>query len=266
MMLLLHVLIQLAGAAPPERGECAEHPRAALVQALQASEVAWHNLDGDALDAAMGRVRAATACLSDVADLDLVLMVHQAHARHAWTTYDPQASARAWLAVRDLAPEWTRAYEEDVPKDHPVRELWVERPQWTATLDEVPPGGWRIDGVESRDVPLDRAFFIQAIGRKGGIAYSGWHQTANDVPQSPWRTERVARLRKRGTVVAGVMGLAGAGLIAGALVDRARIQNVNTPARDIPDLQKRANALGGTGMALVGTSLVTVGVLWGVRW
>lgn len=256
----------LLGVALAQEAPCPERPRATLVDALQASSVAWAQLDGDALDAAMSRVRQATGCMHDVAELDLVLQIHQAQARHAWTTYDPQASARAWLAVRDLAPVWTAAYEADVPRDHPVRELWAERPQWTTRLDEEPPGGWLVDGVPGREVPLDRAFVLQALGRQGEVAYTAWHLTAAEVPQTPWRTERLARVRRRGSAAAGVLAAGGVGLIAGSLVVRGRLSDPDTPDSELLALQKRSNALGGAGLATAGTSLLTLGLLWGVRW
>lgn len=266
MLLFAGSLFLGPGAAHAQDVPCSEAPRVALLDALQAASVAWSALDGDGLDQAMARVRTQVGCLREPAELDLVLAVHQAHARHAWTTYDPQVSARAWLAVRDLAPEWTDAYEADVPPDHPVRELWKARKPWTTTLDEQPPGGWIIDGTPGTVVPLDRAFWLQALDRRGQVAYSAWHVSAADVPQTPWRIQRVRRMRVRGTIVAGVVMAGGLAALGGAGATRLKIQDPSTPDRDLLPLQTRQNVLAGVGVGAIGASAVAVAVLWGVRW
>jgi hypothetical protein len=243
---------------------CSVLPRAELVEALQRADLAWKALDGDGLDAAMADVRRHVPCLTEPTELELVLQVHRAQARHAWTTYDPQASSRAWLAVRDLAPVWPDEYESDVAEDHPVRELWTKRPQWTTTLDEHPPGGWVVDGTAAVQVPLDRAFVLQALDRRGAVIYSQWHLSAAEVPQSPWRAQRIRRIRMRGTLLAGGLGLVGAGLVGGGLVVAQSIDNV--PVQDRPAYKDRANNLAGTGFAVMGGSALALGVLWGVKW
>jgi len=260
------LILLLAGLALAQEADCPDDPRNALVGALQASSVAWSSLDGKSLDAAMVELREAVACLDEPADLDLVLAVHRAHARHAWTTYDAQASARAWLAVRDLAPTWTDAYESDVPKDHPVRELWDERPHWTTELDQEPPGGWLVDGTRSREVPMDRAFMLQAVDRRGAIAYSAWHLTAAEVPQSPWRDQHIKTVRARWTVVSAIVAAGGVGLLGGAYATRQTMKDPATPDRRLLALQRQSNMLGVAGATTVGASALTMGLLWGVKW
>lgn len=256
--------LAVATSAAADDEDCSVLPRAELVEALQRADLAWQALDGAALDGAMGDVRRHVPCLAEPIELPLVLQLHQAFARHAWTTYDPQTSARAWLAVRDLAPTWTDAYDDDVAADHPVRELWAQRPQWTTTLDEEPPGGWLVDGTASATVPLDRAFVLQALDRRGRVVYSAWHVSAADVPQSPWRAQRIRRIRTRGTVLAGGLALTGAGLLGAGLLVREQMKSV--PARDLPAYQTRANTLAGTGGGMLGASALAVGVLWAVKW
>lgn len=256
------LLLASVGIAQDE--PCSTVPKAELVEALQRADVAWNDLDGTALDNAMVDIRRHVPCLNAPVELRLVLQLHQAHGRHAWTTYDPQASARAWLAVRDLAPEWTDAYDADVAPDHPVRDLWNSRPQWNTTLDEGPPGGWLVDGTPSTEVPLDRAFVLQAMNRRGAVLYSAWHLSAADVPQSPWRAERIKRLRVRGTVLGSVLAVGGGATLVSGVVVRRRAAEV--PTQDKVAYIQRSNVLMGTGASVVGASALSMGLLWGVRW
>jgi len=249
---------------PPGPAMCHPTPRTALLQELAKARQAWDDLDGDGIDRAMAKVRAHVRCLREPAELELVLDVHRAFARHSWTTYDPQASARAWLAVRDLAPEWTAQDEKDVASAHPVRELWNAREPWVMTLDESPPGGWVVDGTATDQVPMDRAFLIQAIGRRGDVVYTEWHLVASDVPISPWRAERIGRLRRRGTAASALSFAAGGALLASGLAVGSRIDKV--PDVDRERYANRANVLTASGVAAMGGSALTMGVLWGVRW
>ncbi|MFK7927642.1 MAG: hypothetical protein AB8H79_05615 [Myxococcota bacterium] len=243
---------------------CSDLPLAELTLALEQADEWWEKLDGKGLDTAMSQVRRHVPCLEDPSELRQVLRIHQAHARHAWTTYDPQASARAWLAIRDLAPEWTDAYEADVAQEHPVRDLWNSRPQWTTTLDEKPPGGWIVDGSLSQEVPLDRAFVLQALDRKGHVLYSAWHLSAADVPQSPWRAQRIKRVRVRGSLLAGAAALGGGALLVSGAVVRREAQI--GPVADRQRFYNRSVALTGAGVGVLGASALTVGMLWGMRW
>ena len=262
-MIAALLVLSALGAEEPE---CVERPELALGDALQAADIAWHQLDGDRLDEAMTRVRRHIACLEQPVDLDTAVTIHRAHARHTWTVYDPQASARAWLAVRRLVPEWTPELDADVPKDHPVREIWDRPAEWTQSLPEEPPGGWRVDGVPGSELPRDRAFVLQGLDRRGDVAYSAWHLTAAEVPQTPWRAVRVRRIRHRGTVVAGALLAGGLGMLGGAAATRTKIRHPDTPDSQLLALRRQADILSVSGLATAGTSAVTLGVLWGVKW
>lgn len=245
---------------------CELQARAVLTGSLDAADRAWAALDGDALDASMETVRAQVPCLTEPVDLALAIRVHRAHARHAWTTYNPDLSTRGWLAVRDLSDPWTAADEADVPEDHPVRQLWKDRRAWTSTLDESPPGGWIVDGTLGEVVPMDRAFLLQALERDGTVAYSAWHVSPSDVPQSPWRIARVRRMRVRGSIVAGALALAGGAALGGAALTYNHMAKPTTDDDDMLALRNRAHVLTAAGLGGVGAGALTAGVLWGVRW
>lgn len=236
----------------------------ALNGALGRVDRAWVEMDGDEIDRGFEAVKAALEKQCAPLEPQIALRVHQAYARHAYTVFDTQTSVRAWLAVRDLAPEWTSELDDDVPPDHPVREAWGTRPGWKTSIDEAPPGGWVVDGVMSSEVPKDRAFVLQALSREGSVAWSGWLSHTNEIPTSPWRSRRIKRLRGRGTAVSVGVGLAGAGLLGAGLVTRQQLNSADPS--ELRQIQSRANTLGGLGIGSMVLSGASLGILWGVKW
>ncbi|TVQ90292.1 MAG: hypothetical protein EA397_13130 [Deltaproteobacteria bacterium] len=236
----------------------------ALQSSLGAIDRAWVEMDGEALDRGFEKVKAALHDQCTPLTPALSLRVHQAYARHAYTVFDTQTSVRAWLAVRDLAPEWTENLDEDVPPDHPVREAWSSRPGWKSRIDEAPPGGWVVDGTPGDQVPKDRAFVLQALGRDGQVTWSSWLSHTNEVPTSPWRSQRIKRLRGRGSVVSLGVGVAGASLLGAGLITRGQLSTADPS--ELRRIQTRANTLGGLGIGGLVLSGVSMGILWGVKW
>lgn len=254
---MLPLLIALTASA------CDEAPRQALVRAMDRAELSWHEMDGEALDQAMADVRTALSEQCAAIEPRLAMQIHLAMARHTWTLFDTQNSVRAYLAVRDLAPSWTEELDSQVPSDHPVRELWGDRPKWTTTLDETPTGGWLVDGSPGPEVPKDRAFVLQALERDGGAVWTGWLTDPSEIPVAPLRAARIRRIRKRGTVVSlGVAGI-GAGLLGAGLI---RAQDINKPGADLLKVQQQSNALGGSAIGAFVLSGASLALLWGIKW
>jgi hypothetical protein len=243
---------------------CDPEPRRALLSSIDRADAAWQALDGDGLDAAMTDLRAALAVQCAPIDDRLSVKIHLAFARHAWTLFDSPTSVRAFLAVRDLSPTWTPQLDADVPADHPVRQVWTNRPGWTTTIGESPPGGWLVDGSPGPEVPKDRAFVLQALSKEGSAVWSGWLVNASEVPVAPWRAERVRRIRTRGTVLSLGVAAAGGGLIAAGIAERGKL-NTAEPSEYL-SIQRRSNTLQ---LAGVGTTIVAgvgLGLLWGIKW
>jgi len=197
-------------------------------------------------------------------DARLSVTVHRAFGRHAWTLFDTQTSVRAFLAVRDLSPEWTASLDADVPPDHPVREAWANRPGWKSSISESPPGGWLIDGSPGAEVPKDRAFVLQALAKEGAVTWTGWLMNTSEIPVAPWRAARVRRVRTRGTIVSlGVAG-AGVGLLTAGALEATKLRSA--APQDYLSIQSRANTLQLAGVGGLALSGVGLGLLWGIRW
>ena len=257
-------LVMLAWGAVAE--DCPAEPIEQLHDAVARAEQAWQQLDGPALDGAIADLQGVLPCVGQELTLEDAVSVHRTLARHASSVFDPTRSTAGWLAVRDLAPDQIAALELEVGPDEPVRLVWESRRPVRQRLSERPPRGWVVDGTDAEDVPSDRAFILQARGRRGGVTYTGWHLSPTTVPLEDWRAQRVRRLRGRGSVVAGLLMAGGVGALAQGMALRDYIKRPNTPEENLVPAKRQSDAMLVGGAGGVGTGLVTLGVLWGVRW
>jgi hypothetical protein len=228
------------------------------------SEKAWKELDSDGIDEATSNLRRHLAAQCAIVEPDLAARIHRALGRHTFTLFDNPTSIRAYLAQRDLTPDWTPETMDDVPPMHPVREVWEVRTNLTFTLEESPPGGWVVDGTLSHTVPQDRAFILQALTKDQEVSWTGWILNTSEIPVAPWRAQRLRRTRMRGTAVSASIAGIGGGLLVAGIVNVQRLNS--SPASEYRQIQRESNALGASAYGAFAASGVSLAVLWGVKW
>ncbi|MFT7518952.1 MAG: hypothetical protein ACI9MC_001086 [Kiritimatiellia bacterium] len=256
----------LTGSTTARAEECAQDSDARLIHAAKALETAYEQVRPKDLDRAGAELRKSLPCTRQPLSIDTAIAVHRAEALYRFTLYDRDGSTRAWLAVRALEPSYDPP-EHWIPDDHPIQELWDHPPQpWTQRLTSSPPGGWRVDGVLTDQVPTTRAFVLQAIDRRGTIMYSGYLLSQTEVPTADWRARRRRNARIWGTTIAGVGGVGASVLTAAGLRYRRVAIDPRTNDADLRRLQQRANTSFGGAMALTAASISTGVLAWSVRW
>lgn len=283
-MWLTWIAVALAGAP------CPSTP-AALVAVAEEVERAWTEADGPAFEAASARLDVEVGCVDAVVGADEAAVVHRARALAAFVQGDVEASRRAFVAVRLLAPGW-RPPDAVVPEGHPLRKVFdaaapPEAPR-TVELRTLPEHGWVVDGARyplprealagrapAYGLPADRAFVLQLLGPDGAPSYTGYHLSTTTIPASELAlaaspSEIRARRRKQarlwGSVVGGAL-LAGGGVTFGlGWSQREALVAGQVPLDDVEATAATANTLGGVSYGLAGAGALLTTLAWSVPW
>jgi hypothetical protein len=260
------LLVQLATAAlagcdhPAERGD--------LAGTVSEAEAAWVSMDAPGLRAAVDAARALVPCLGEALAPSDVAAFWRAVAYDAYARGDIEGAISALRAARSLEP----ARRPTVAAQHPLSGLWSSAAGGQLGSVSVPtPVGGRvtIDGRDTDQAPLDRAYVVQRFDADGRLVLTLLHPPGGDPPPpaavtpiqltelTPVRTGHPVRWLVAGLLVEAVaVGLAGYAV------------SLNDDIRTAPDLLslerafERQQFAGYTSYGLFGggAALATVGL------
>lgn len=268
---------------------CAPDAADTAVAAAERVAQAWYALDEDEFAAARDRMVTSSPCVAVPLDAAQAVTLHRAHAIAAFADGDMDAARRSLRALRMLEPAWTPPADK-VPPDHPLWKLWAsaldaDHDPKTVEITVLPDHGWSVDGTRfdattpvdgvPYTLPLDRAFVLQVFEDDTRVGYTGYHQSALDVPvERMVLSDDLAKLHARrrkqarvwGSVVSGAL-LAGAATTFGmGWAAREDITSGRTELVDIEAAAARSNLFGDVSYGLAGASAVALTVAWSVRW
>lgn len=247
-------------------------PPDAVETAVTLAEAAFAEVDDVGFRSAIAALDEAVPCARAALDASEALELHVVYGLARFAERDGVAAARSFWAVRRLSPGW-EPDPDVVPPGHPVRALLAEPPPAaipSTTLAFAPPGGWRVDGFTTSDVPGDSAFTLQGFDRKGVVVYTGYFAAPAAIPAADLDAMRrlaLARrrsVRRAGSIGFGLAAAAGAVTLATGQVERAGLDAL--PYEDVPAARRRANALTAAGASASAVGLVGLGVVWAGRW
>ena len=235
---------------------------------------AYAELDTDRFRVEAESLDRAITCLAEPITTEQAAVVHAHRGLAGFVLGELESSRRSWAAYRTLEPD-TPPDARWMPRDHPMRQLYDRPPERAApvVLEREPVGGWRVDGVETAEVPGDRAFFLQGIDAAGEVIHSGHHLTVAEVPQVDFRAldptlraRRRARAHRIGTTGAGALVAGSAVTLVMGLQQEARVKDRSTPIADVEPAAVSANTLGGVAAGLAAGAAAVVVTTWTIRW
>jgi hypothetical protein len=270
----LLLLLTLAGAA---FAECPSDATSRVLHAAGRVEYAFATLDEPAIVAAAGDLRLTLPCVATQLSTPDAVAVHRAVAMIEFYEGKEDRAKQAWVAVHALQPAWEPA-ETLLPKGHDLQVLWEEAK--TAATAETPlpydaPGGWFVDGLQSKALPTGRPFIAQALAGDGAVVSTEYYWTAELPPAAklgfqeggaPVAKKKSARgpIRIAGTA-AGVALAAGAGA-TWSMNSKARSDMATADYADILELESRADTMTGASIGLGAGAVAVLGLTWGVPW
>jgi len=164
-------------------GVCGEEPVADLERAMLSVFEAWEHVDEAEFDRATLRLDAALACLDEPPAPSTLARIHQAQALVSFVSGRTRATRRSLAAARLVDPAW-RLDEDLFPVGHPYRNLWSEatNPGPVQEIGRIPGHEWIVDGYAREEAPTERAFLLQVRERGGGITWTGYLWTYDEIP------------------------------------------------------------------------------------
>jgi hypothetical protein len=253
---------------------CPEDPAAAIREAAQKLESAYEDVDEGAFAEQYQAIHDAAGCVDAALDAETILAWHRARALGEFFEREMIASSKSWAAVKQLDPEYAPP-DAWIPEGGPLHRVWMLTPEPGGEngFERTPEGGWKVDGEPARGVPAERSFVIQGFDAGGAVVHTGYHYSIAEVPvvdfgalDSTARERRRKRMRRYGTVLAGVLGAGAVGTFTAAWTQERAVNDFDTPLEDVPVRAQRANALSGVGLGL-GVAGIGVGTAtWAVRW
>ena len=280
MLLLMVVGTALAGSCP-------EQPLSAALGWASTLRSAYTAIDEQRLEEAHTGLVATIPCIREEIDPFQAFELHRAIALGAFVDDRESDSRESWAAVRAIQPDWVPPVDL-MPEGHPLLSLWratdvdLSKP---IPLQEMPKGGWRVDGVRQNAIPAARAFILQGFDGAGAVVHTGYYYDPAAIPDLegvemiPTRrgpvldadVSRRARARKWGSLGAGTLAvgaLATWGIAASAKSEIVTIdENGDTTQNDrVLLLSRRANGFSVATAALGATAATTAIVTWTVRW
>ncbi len=262
------LLSSLASAA------CPDDAAATLRAETTALEAAYEDVD----EAAFGRhyqaIHDAGACIDAPLDQATIVAWHRARALGEFFEREMIASSKSWAAVKQLDPDYAPP-EAWIPEGGPLYRAWMLTPEpgGENPIERSPEGGWQVDGADATGVPAERAFVIQGFDAGGAVVHTGYHYSIAEVPvvdfgalDATARERRRKRMRRYGTVLAGVLGAGAVGTLTAAWTQERAVNDFDTPLEDVPVRAQRANALSGVGVGLGVAGIGVATTTWVVRW
>lgn len=258
--------------------ECPADATSRVLHAAARVEYAFATLDEPAIVGATADLRNTLPCVRDTLSTPDAVAVHRAVSMVEFYEGHEDEAKQAWIAVHALMPAWEPA-ETLLPKGHALQVLWVEAK--TAPTGEQPmswqaPGGWFVDGLQSKSIPTGRPFILQALGPDGSVVATQYRWTA-ELPSADelGLTEAhaappVAKKGSRGAVrvagtAAGLVFAAGAGTTL-AMNTQARNEMDTAEYADIIGLEKRSDTMTALSIGFGTGAVAVLGLTWGVPW
>ena len=254
--------------------ECADDAVGDVLTRSSALERAYVALREDDFAAEHLALTEAIACLDGALTLEQAVEVHSAKALAAFVDGELAAARKSWAAVRQLAP----AFVPDpalMPPGHPFRVQFDEAvvDDERVELERSPEGGWRVDAVETADVPKNRAFLLQGFDLSGGVVHSGYHYSVAEVPQIDFaELDETARQRRRrrmhwiGSVSAGALAVGSGTAVVMAASAQASVKSPETPLGEIEGKSLAANTMSYASLGMLGGAVAVGSVTWAIRW
>ena len=254
--------------------DCADEPAADAVARAGALEDAYLHLQEERFDAEHAAMIAAIGCLDRPLTLEQVLVVHEAKGLASFVDGELAASRKSWAAVRQLAPDFAPDLAV-MPVGHPMRQQYEDAPMDAerVPLERSPAGGWRVDSIETADVPKNRAFLLQGFDLSGVVVHSGYHYSVAEVPQIDFADlDETARQRRRkrmhwiGSITAGALTVGSGTTAVLAASAEAAVHSDQTPLADLDGQATTANNMSFASLGMLGGAAAVGSVTWVVRW
>lgn len=184
------MLIPLLAVARAADGLCPDDGAQAVDDAVVTLFETYRAVDELAFDRTQRHLAALVSCLDVVPTGPQLARLHQAMGLSSFVNGQSKAARRALASARALDPGW-RLDPAQFPASHPFQELYASAadPGPVEDLGDIAPEQWIIDGFESTQAPVDRAFLLQ-VRREGAIVWSGY---LFDRIEAPDRGQSVAR-------------------------------------------------------------------------
>ena len=253
---------------------CPDDPAASLRSATAALEAAYEDVDEAAFSLHYAAVHEAGRCMDVELDAPTIVAWHRARALGEFFEREMIASSKSWAAVKQVDPEYEPP-EDWIPEGGPLHRAWMLTPEpgGENRFERSPEGGWKVDGRSATGVPAERAFVIQGFDAGGAVVHTGYHYSIAEVPvvdfgalDATARERRRKRMRRYGTVLAGVLGAGAVGTLGAAWSQERAVNDFDTPLEDVPVRAQTANALSGVGVGLGAAGIGVATATWVIRW
>ncbi|MEQ1504475.1 MAG: hypothetical protein ABMB14_19710, partial [Myxococcota bacterium] len=173
--------VPVASATPVDCDTASD--KATFDQAIVEAEGAIAALDAIELGQAVDRARAVVRCVETELSSDEIARMYRASGIAKYVADDLVAAVLDFEVARAIAPD--APIDESLGK--PLRITYDAVPPPTGQFRTLPPprdGVLVVDGVHTDQAPVDRAFFLQWLG-KDGIVHGTWLVTEGDTPIYP---------------------------------------------------------------------------------
>jgi hypothetical protein len=262
------------------RAECDAKTLASLVAT---ADTAFTSMDAEVFEGTTAELDRTLACQTEPLSAIQIAEYHRVRALAAFFAEDRPAAVLSFQAALSTMPGYALPYVI-APEGHPLRKLYEDAklfaPGESFTLPEPADGWLTVDGTRTREAPAARPFVFQWLGSTGQVRETQYVDVGTPVPTyalaplppvvdlDPIGDEPPVPVKRKVSaplVSAGlVLGAASAGMYGAAFVFRDSYDEAvlaGDEARIRSGYLATNGMLGGSaGMAVLGTTLLLVGV------
>ena len=272
--MILFAITVSAWADPEAPADCPVAPMSELTRATRGVLEAYDVADPEALHRAATVLEVSLECLRQPLPPAFALEVHRAKALVSHFDQAQGAEVSSWRAFRVLDPQ-ARPDPDRWPEGHPVWRSFEEAEPVnfdTVELQQIPVGGWLIDGQPTEHVPKRRAFVAQALNAEQEVTITRYCYSEAELPDLGYNTLQRERRRKRmrvgGTTLSAVLLAGAATSFVVANQARATVVSEGTfpDYGEIDAASRRANVGASLAVGLAAGSVTTAVATWTIRW